>query len=159
MTIPPLIVPKPDGMSPPARAYLVTAAFHFALVGITIIFWPEMYGSAAFLTIVTYTHLLGWGLSFMATAIVCLAAAITRRPNLARAGMIMAFVVCVVTAFAVGWGVIVSWIAWREGTGPPTAPVFAITIASLGVKDLLMVRYPLRVPLFQVAEPRRPEAS
>jgi len=146
-------------MAPPARSYLVVATIHFFAVGLTILAWPQMYGSAAFVPLVTYTHLFTWGLSYMVTAAVCGAAAVTKRPNLARVGMILAFVVCTVTAFSVGWGVVVSWVAWAHGLGNPTAPVFAITTAALGVKDLLMVRGPLRVPLFQGVTPRNPEAS
>lgn len=135
---------KTHSMSPRARGYLTVATIHFGLIGISIVGFPQMYTAAAFLPIVTFTTLWIWGAAYILTSVLCLAAAITRWPSFARAGLICAFVVLFVSAFAVGWGVIHTWIDTAPGMSSPVVP---LCFGALAAKDLLMVGRPLRTPV------------
>jgi hypothetical protein len=131
-------------MSTRARGYLTVATIHFGLIGISIVGWPQLYSSSAFLPIVEFTHLFVWGLAYLVTSALCFLAAFTRWPTFARAGLICAFIVLFVSSFAVAWGVVSSWV----DTDPASAsPVVPLSFAALAAKDLLMVGRPLRTPM------------
>lgn len=131
-------------MSSGHRAYLITAAFHFGLIGLSILLIPEMYGSTAFEPIVENTRLFLWGSAYLITGVLCGVASVTRWPAFARAGLIMAFAVLTVSAFAVGWGVVVTWI---DDDPALASPVIPLSFMALAVKDLLVVGRPLGAPL------------
>jgi drug/metabolite transporter (DMT)-like permease len=132
-------------MSPRARGYLTVATVHFGLIGISIVGWPQLYGSSAFVPIIEFTHLYVWGVAYLLTSSLCLAAAITRWPSFARAGLICAFIVLFVSSFAVGWGVVASWTDGNPAT--VASPVVPLSFGALAVKDLLMIGRPLRTPV------------
>jgi hypothetical protein len=136
-----IVAKPPMAMSNRARAYLIVATIHFLLIGISILGWPEMYAGAAFMPLAVYTHLIPWGIAYTLTGAMCGLAAVTKWPTFARAGLVMAFVVLMVTAFAVGWGVVLSWMS-----GVMVSPLIPIGFAALGIKDLLIVGQPLRTP-------------
>jgi hypothetical protein len=130
-------------MSSRARGYLVVAAFHFGLIGISILFWPQVYSASAFVPLVEYTNLSLWGVAYLTTGILCAVAAVTSWPSFARAGLMMAFVVLFVSSIAIGFGVVESWLM---AVRPLASPVVPLSFMALAIKDLLMVGQPLRTP-------------
>jgi len=138
-------------MSGRARGYLGVAACHFSLIGVSILIYPQMYAGAAFVPLVQLTQLWIWGLGYALTGLLCTLAALTRWPQFARAGLIGAFVVLIVSAFAVGWGVI--W-TWFDADPTLASPIIPLSFTALAIKDLLMVEQPLRTPAEDYAEAR-----
>lgn len=138
----PKLPPNPHTMSSVTRGYLVVASVvHFLPIGLTILFIPELYISSVFTPIVQYTHLWIWGSAYTLVGLICGVAAITAFPTYARVGLIAAFVVLLVSSFAVGWGVVRTWI---DNDLPLSSPVVPLAFLALGLKDLIMVRKPLR---------------
>ena len=133
----------PASMSSRARGYLLVATFHFGLIGLSILLFPQMYSASAFIPLIQYTHLWMWGGAYLLTSVLCCVAAITQWPTFARAGLTAAFVVLIVSSFAVGWGVVNSWL--RHDV-PMASPVVPLSFAAIAIKDLLMVAQPLRTP-------------
>jgi hypothetical protein len=135
---------RPAKMSQRARGYLIVAAAHFTVIGTSILVWPEMYNGAAFIPMVQATGLLVWGIGYSLVGLLCIAAAITRWPTFARAGLIGAFAVLIASAAAIGFGCVK---AWFDGNPATTAsPIIPISFAALAFKDLLLVEQPLRTP-------------
>ena len=138
-------------MSNRARAYIVVAACHFSLIGLSILIDPHMYSGAAFVPLIENTGLLIWGVAYTATGLLCTLAAVTRWPTFARAGLMAAFIVLIVSAFAISWGVVSTWF----DTAPEAAsPIIPLSFTALAIKDLLMVEQPLRTPAEDYAEAR-----
>jgi hypothetical protein len=138
-------------MSGRARGYLAVAAAHFTLIGSSVLVFPQMYAGAAFIPLVELTKLWVWGCAYLITGILCTLAAVTRWPTFARAGLIGAFIVLIVSAFAVGWGVV--W-TWFDADPSVASPIIPLSFTALAIKDLLMVEQPLRTPAEDYAEAR-----
>jgi hypothetical protein len=131
-------------MSSRARGYLVVAALHFSLIGLSILIKPSLYQASAFVPMVEITGLIPWGIAYTLTGILCTLAAITRWPAFARSGLGLAFVVLIVSAFAISWGVVASWF---DADLDSASPVIPLSFTALAIKDLLMVGQPLRTPV------------
>lgn len=130
-----------------ARIYVGIAAGWLLIIGLTILIKPGLFTGAAFVPLYEYTKLIGWGILYSAGGLVCLAAVLSRHRTLARLGMICSGIVALVSAFAVGWGVVETWIAfYGHGLGRPASPVFVIIMLAVALKDYLMVLQPLRTP-------------
>lgn len=133
----------PQSMSSRARSFLVVAAVHFTAIGGSILFRPDLYQAPAFIPLADPSRLWLWGGSYMVTGVVCTVAALTAWPSFARAGLSLGFVVLIVSAAAIGVGVVESWLNPALVDSSPMVP---LTLAALAVKDLLMVSQPLRTP-------------
>jgi hypothetical protein len=140
-----IIAGRGRSMSPRARGYLIVASGHFTLVGLSVLLSPEMYQGTSFIPIITYTSLIPWGSAYLITGMLCALAAILKWPSFARAGLISAFVVLFVSAFAIGWGVIRSWLDIDPTNW--ASPLVPLSLMALALKDLLMVGRPLRTPV------------
>lgn len=141
----------PESMSSRARGFLIVASLHFSAIGVEVCFFPHHYSASAFVPLVQYTNLLVWGLAYLSVGVVCGVAAATSWPSFARAGLSAAFVLLVVTAAAVGWGVAVSWADSETAAATVVVPS---SLMALAIKDLLMVRQPLRTPTEDLTETR-----
>lgn len=141
----------PASMSSRARSFLVVAAIHFGVTGVTILAFPNLYAAPAYIPLADPSRLWIWGGSFTLTGIVCGAAALTSWPAFARAGLSLAFVVLTVSSAAIGVGVVDSWLDPNLVNSSPMVP---LTLAALAVKDLLMVGQPLRTPTEDQTEAR-----
>lgn len=136
-------------MSGRARGYLFVACLHFGIIGMSILIWPKMYSGAAFVPLVQNTELLVWGLAYLTTGVLCGIAVFTRWPQFARAGLMGAFMVLIVSAFAVAWGVVATWF---DADPASSSPVIPLSFTALAIKDLLMVEQPLRTPAEDYAD-------
>lgn len=132
-----------SSMSARARGYLTVAAFHFGIVGGEILLFPSHYTAPSYTAIVQAGYLTAWGASYCIVSAICFTAVIGLWPLFARTGLIAAFVVLLLSAVAVGWGVVE---AWADPTRVSASLVVPISLAALAFKDLLMVGQPLRTP-------------
>lgn len=133
----------PASMSARARGYLTVAFLHFGIIGVDILAFPQHYSAPAYTAIISAGYGIWWGVGYGFVSAVCLVALLTRWPSLARIGLTAAFVVLLLSAFAVGWGVVG---AWLDGADVQASAVVPVTLAAIAAKDLLMVGQPLRTP-------------
>lgn len=138
-------------MSARARGYLTVAAFHFGIIGVEILAFSGHYTAQAYTAIIQSGYLTAWGISYCFVSAVCFIAVLTRWPSFARTGLIAAFVLLLLSAVAVAWGVVE---AWADPTRVSASLVVPISLAALAFKDLLMVGQPLRTPTEDQTEAR-----
>jgi len=150
----------PTQMSSRARKYLVIAALRHGIIGLFILVLPFLFKNAAFVPLVEYTHLWTWGAVFVAIAITCAAAAKMRKRDLARLSMIASAASTAVTAFAVLWGVVETWILYANGEmDAPSSPFVVILLAAIAAKDYIICGQPMRTPFEDFMEVTLPKVD
>lgn len=161
----------PRAMSKRARLYLATAGSRHFLVGASLLAAPWLYSAAAFIPIFNTLPLIAWGLIMTGIGIACYAAAGTRNPSIARVAIGVSACITLALAFGLTIGVVASWWVWIDrvswpvvldliwtrplvypadllGLGPaPPSPFLPIVMMAVAVKDFIVCRQPLRVPL------------
>jgi hypothetical protein len=171
MTSAAMVDPDPRAMSPRARTYISAGGTRHLFIGLSMIVAPWLYSAAAFIPIFNLLDSGIWAWSMTMVGAVCLAGALTRKPDIARAGMIGSAVLTVVLAAGLTLGLINVWWSFGQTLGTerlldlvidrpplypaelvqivvaPPSPFLALVLISLSVKDFTMCAQPLRVPV------------
>jgi hypothetical protein len=182
MTVLPLVDHSPGAMTRRARTYITAGGSRHLLIGVTMLLAPWLYSAAAFLPIFNLVNQAWWAWTMIVVGVVCLAGAVTRNVDIARAGMIGSAVVTVVLAAGLTLGLINVWWGFADTLGEtrlahllhdrpylypvdlirivaaPPSPFLSLLLLSVSVKDFTMCAQPLRVPLedrVEVAKLRR----
>ena len=171
MTIVPRVDHTPGAMSRRARIYIIAGGSRHFLIGLTIVLFPWLYSSAAFIPVFNLVDQLLWGCIMLVVGAVCLVGAITRKADIARAGMVGSAVITAVLAVGLLLGLINVWIMFGQTVGGPAlldlirdrprmfpielakrvtappSPFLPLLLLSVTVKDFTMCAQPLRVPV------------
>lgn len=132
-----------------ARAYVATLAVRDFGMAVWAATWPAALWTRAGVPLLSLLPLYGWAAVFAAGCTAAALAAVTGREPLARA------------VLSVGAVVNASWAAalcilWARDPAGGFAPL-AVTWAALAVKDMLVVGFPLRAPLEELAAAKAAE--
>lgn len=162
--------PEPETMTRRARAYLTIAAVRHGLVGLSLLWLPWLYGSAAFLPLFGLLPLWVWGVLMVVTSGLAVFAAATRSGDVARVAMIASAVITLVLAAGVSIGVVAMWSTWSAAVGwgaiwgllahpvaalpagllsvavAPPSPFLPLLLLSITAKDFVMCSQPMRTP-------------
>ena len=130
-------------MTTRARWYLVIAATRHALVGAFAIFASESFQSPSFGPMIQAAPLWLWGFMFMGAAVACASGAVTRRPKIARLGLMWS----ASSTLMVGVGLVIA--IFTGDLSSPTGPIVWLAIA---FKDFTVCADPLRSPFEEWAE-------
>lgn len=161
---------EPGAMSRRARVYIIAGGSRHLLIGLTIIFGPWLYSSAAFIPIFNLINAQIWAWIMVTVGAVCLAGAITKQVDVARAGMVGSAIVTVVLAVGLCLGLANVWIMFAQHIGwdalwhlilerpalfpadalrviAPPSPFLPLLMLSVSIKDFTMCAQPLKVPI------------
>jgi small-conductance mechanosensitive channel len=140
-----LPVVPPERMTPRARAYLLIAGTRHLLVGLACLLVPRSFSSPSYdaiKSVIPGVHptqaIATWGVVFLATAILCLVAAVLGREGTARSALLAS-----VVASALWSGGFIAQVAQH---GLEIAVGAGIVWTAVTLKDLTMLRQPMRNP-------------
>ena len=135
--------PHSRKMTTRARWYLLIAATRHLLVGGFAIFAADSFQSPSFGPMIAAAPLWLWGTMFIGASIACGAGAITRRPRIARLGLMWS----ASSTLMVGVGLVIA--IFTKDLSAPTGPIVWLAIA---FKDFTVCADPLRSPFEEWAE-------
>ena len=162
---------SPGAMTRRARVYLSAAGFRHAAIGVFLLGTPWLFSAAAFVPIFNLLPLNVWGVVMLLDGLGCLAAAILRNADIARAAMVLSAVITLILGAGLAFGIVQAWDVWIGRLGFPAAvdlfmdrptmfpadlvavapappsPFLPLVMLAVTIKDFVMVAQPLRVPL------------
>ena len=142
---------SPEAMTRRARWYLGVAAARHTSLGLFCLLAPWLFASAAFIPILDFLPIWGWGVVMSICGILCGGAAGLRSGDLARWAMTFSATITTVLAAGVWFGVGAVWIDWIQGERiSPVSPVLPILLATLAAKDFIVCAQPIRSPFESV---------
>lgn len=130
-------------MTTRARWYLIIAATRHLLVGAFAILASDSFQSPSFGPMIQAAPLWLWGSMFMGASVACGWGAVTRRPKIARLGLMWS----ASSTLMVGVGLIIAYF-----TGDLTSPTGPIVWLAIAFKDFTVCADPLRSPFKEWAE-------
>jgi hypothetical protein len=166
-----LIDRSPEAMSRRARIYIAAGGSRHLLVGLTILLFPWLYSAAAFIPIFNLIDQVFWGWLMSIVGVVCIAGAVTRNADIARAGMVGSAAITAVLAVGLTIGLTNVWLMFGQHVGAaevlhlmrthprifplelaarmvaPPSPFLALLLLSVSVKDFTMCAQPMRTPV------------
>lgn len=151
----------PGEMTPRARAYMAIAAVRHILLGIACILVPQGFRSETYdgikdlIPLPPDTAIAGWGGLFLATGIFCAVSAWLGREGEAR----WALLGSVLTSALWAGGFIVFVATTWVDTGVLVNPSGPIVWAAITLKDITMLRSPLRNPFEELVRRAAAEAG
>ena len=138
-----------------ARWYLGIATFRHGSLGLFCLIMPWLFGNAAFVPILNFLPIWGWGAAMTACALVCGLAAFLRSGDWARWAMVISATITTVLAVGVLIGISTVWLDWlaEPSLNPSIAlpsPVLPIILGSIAAKDFVVCAQPIRSPFESV---------
>jgi hypothetical protein len=142
---------SPEAMTRRARWYLGIATFRHGSLGLFCLIMPWLFGAAAFIPVLDFLPIWGWGTVMVACSLLCGMAAFLRSGDWARWSMVISATITTVLAVGVLIGVSIVWWQWFMGLRPdPSSPVLPIVLGSLAAKDFVVCAQPIRSPFESV---------
>jgi hypothetical protein len=143
----PLVDHSPEAMTRRARWYLSVAAIRHLTLGVFCLIAPWLFANAAFIPILNFVPLWGWGSVMAATGATCAVAAAFRHGGWARLAMVCSATVTIVLGAGVTVGVAIVWAKYLAGTvDTPASPVLPVLLLALAAKDYIVCGQPIRSP-------------
>jgi hypothetical protein len=143
--------PAPEAMTRRARWYLGIATFRHGSLGLFCLIMPWLFGNAAFIPILDFLPIWGWGAAMAGCAVICGLAAVLRSGDWARWAMVISATITTVLAAGVLIGISIVWWQWITGLREvPVSPVLPIILGSLAAKDFVVCAQPIRSPFESV---------
>lgn len=147
----PMVDHSPEAMTRRARWYLSVAAIRHGVLGLFCLIAPWLFGNAAFIPILNFVPVWGWGSVMAATGASCAVAALFRHGGWARFAMVCSATVTVVLGVGVTIGVSIVWHQYLEGIrDTPASPVLPVLLLTLAAKDYIVCGQPIRSPFESV---------
>jgi hypothetical protein len=127
---------SPGAMSRWTRRYLAVTAFRHLALGLFCLLAPWLFASAAFIPVLDFLPIWGWGSAMTVCGGLCGLSAALRSADLARWAEILSAMITVVLTAGVTIGIGMIWVQWAEGgRDVPASPVVPILLASLAAVD------------------------
>lgn len=142
----------PEAMTRRARWYLGVATFRHLSIGLFCLAAPWLFGNAAFIPILNFLPVWGWGAAMVLCGVLCGLAAYLRSGDWARWAMVASATITTVLAIGVWIGVVMVWIQWANDLRDfPPSPILPILFSVLAAKDYIVCAQPVRSPFEAVA--------
>lgn len=165
MTRPTLPPVPPERMTPRARAYLAILTVRHLLLGLTCTLAPQVFTAASYakikgaLPVEPRMTIAVWGVLFLGAAVLAAWAAVRGQEGEARWALLASVVSNAIWAAGFIAYTVTEFIAYREGRADLPNPTGAILWSALTLKDITMLRSPLRNPFEPVMRRVMSEAT